>query len=380
AESVLFQRKNAADNFVHSEALRSAINQQLHDAAASSTNLLGVYAVFEPDQLDGEDSNYQGSTELGANDKGRFSSYWAYDNGKLVAEVQNEDVLADETPTAAGGVENEWYRCSIRSRGLCLLEPYLDDVGDKKVLMTSVTAPLLDQGTLLGMVGVDISLSTLQNLVSAMDKELYDGQGKILLVSHEGRVAGADQFEVTLGRGLGQQYQGLATELQGWLSQGQELSRWSRDGALLQTFMPVSMRGTDGKWGIYIELPRAVVLASAQQLQDDLASEARRSVVSQLMIGVLISLVALIFIWLMARQIVAPIRAVVARLKDIATGEGDLTQRIEIQRQDEIGELAKWFNSFLNKLQSTISQVIDTVAGTRSSAEQAAQVAERTSS
>ncbi|MCV5421285.1 HAMP domain-containing protein, partial [Escherichia coli] len=79
------------------------------------------------------------------------------------------------------------------------------------------------------------------------------------------------------------------------------------------------------------------------------------SVVSQLSIGVLISLVALSFIWLMARQIVAPIRAVVARLKDIASGEGDLTQRIEIQRQDEIGELAKWFNSFLNKLQSTIS-------------------------
>ena len=115
-------------------------------------------------------------------------------------------------------------------------------------------------------------------------------------------------------------------------------------------------------------------------MQDELASEANRSVVSQLSIGVLISLVALSFIWLMARQIVAPIRAVVARLKDIASGEGDLTQRIEIQRQDEIGELAKWFNSFLNKLQSTISQVIDTVSGTRNSAERAAQVAERTSS
>ncbi|MFE8729800.1 HAMP domain-containing protein, partial [Aeromonas hydrophila] len=101
---------------------------------------------------------------------------------------------------------------------------------------------------------------------------------------------------------------------------------------------------------------------------------------TQLGIGALISLLALSFIWLMARQIVAPIRAVVARLKDIATGEGDLTQRIEIHRQDEIGELAKWFNSFLNKLQSTISQVIATVEGTRTSAEQAAYVAERTSS
>ncbi|MFB2830049.1 methyl-accepting chemotaxis protein [Aeromonas jandaei] len=379
AENVLFQRKNAADNFVHSEALRGAINQQLHDAAASSTNLLGVYAVFEPDQLDGEDSNYQGSSDIGSNDKGRFSTYWAYDNGKLVPEVQNEDVLADETPTASGGVENEWYRCSIRTKALCLLEPYLDDVGDKKVLITSVSTPLLDNGNLLGMVGVDISLTALQNLVSAMDKELYDGKGRILLVSHEGRVAGADQFDVTLGRALDQKYQGLAADLKGWLNQGQELSRWSSDGSILQTFVPVTMRGTDRKWGIYIELPRAVVLASAQQLQEDLASESSRSVATQLGIGALISLLALSFIWLMARQIVAPIRAVVARLKDIATGEGDLTQRIEIHRQDEIGELAKWFNSFLNKLQSTISQVIATVEGTRTSAEQAAHVAERTS-
>ncbi|MBL0609772.1 MULTISPECIES: methyl-accepting chemotaxis protein [Aeromonas] len=380
AENVLFQRKNAADNFVHSEALRGAINQQLHDAAASSTNLLGVYAVFEPDQLDGEDSNYQGSSEIGSNDKGRFSTYWAYDNGKLVPEVQNEDVLADETPTASGGVENEWYRCSIRTKALCLLEPYLDDVGDKKVLITSVSTPLLENGNLLGMVGVDISLTALQNLVSTMDKELYDGKGRILLVSHEGRVAGADQFDVTLGRALDQKYQGLAADLKGWLNQGRELSRWSSDGSILQTFVPVTMRGTDRKWGIYIELPRAVVLASAQQLQEDLASESSRSVATQLGIGALISLLALSFIWLMARQIVAPIRAVVARLKDIATGEGDLTQRIEIHRQDEIGELAKWFNSFLNKLQSTISQVIATVEGTRTSAEQAAHVAERTSS
>ncbi|MGL5775947.1 MAG: methyl-accepting chemotaxis protein, partial [Aeromonas veronii] len=265
-------------------------------------------------------------------------------------------------------------------RTLCLLEPYLDDVGDQKVLMTSVTVPLLEQETLLGMVGVDISLTILQSLVSTMDKALYDGKGKILLVSHDGRVAGADEFAVAPGETLARTHQVLAGDLQGWLAQGQELTRWSSDGSLLQTFVPVSMRGTDRKWGIYIELPRTVVLASAQQLQDELASEASRSVVSQLLIGILISLLALSFIWLMAHRIVAPIRAVVARLKDIACGEGDLTQRIEIQRQDEIGELATWFNSFLNTLQSTISQVIDTVSGTRNSAERAAQVAERTSS
>ncbi|MGL6424273.1 methyl-accepting chemotaxis protein [Aeromonas hydrophila] len=378
-QGILFQRKNAADNFGSSETLRTAVNQQLHDAAASSDNLLGVYAVFEPDQLDGEDSNYHGSSALGSNDQGRFSTYWARVDGKIEPEVQNESVLADESPTAAGGVENEWYRCSIRSKALCLLEPYLDDVGSQKVLMTSVTVPLLEQEKLLGMVGVDISLTALQSLVKEMDQELYEGQGKVLLVSSQGRVAGVDGFDVTLGSPLGQQYQTLAGELQGWLGQGQVSSRWSSDGTLLQTFVPVKMRGTEQKWGIYIELPRSVVLASALQLQDDLSGQASRSVMTQLLIGGLISAVALICIWLMAHQIVAPIRAVVARLKDIASGEGDLTQRIELRRDDEIGELAKWFNSFLNKLQSTISQVIDTVAGTRASAEQAASVAERTS-
>ncbi|MGL6368266.1 methyl-accepting chemotaxis protein [Aeromonas hydrophila] len=378
-QGILFQRKNAADNFGSSETLRTAVNQQLHDAAASSDNLLGVYAVFEPDQLDGEDNNYHGSSALGSNDQGRFSTYWARVDGKIEPEVQNESVLADESPTAAGGVENEWYRCSIRSKVLCLLEPYLDDVGSQKVLMTSVTVPLLEQEKLLGMVGVDISLTALQSLVKEMDQELYEGQGKVLLVSSQGRVAGVDGFDVTLGSPLGQQYQTLAGELQGWLGQGQVSSRWSPDGTLLQTFVPVKMRGTEQKWGIYIELPRSVVLASALQLQDDLSGQASRSVMTQLLIGGLISAVALICIWLMAHQIVAPIRAVVARLKDIASGEGDLTQRIELRRDDEIGELAKWFNSFLNKLQSTISQVIDTVAGTRASAEQAASVAERTS-
>jgi len=99
AEGILFQRKNAADNFVHSEALRNAVNQQLQDAAESSANLLGVYAVFEPNQLDGEDDNYQGSTALGANDKGRFSSYWARVDGKVTLEVMDEALLANDKPS-----------------------------------------------------------------------------------------------------------------------------------------------------------------------------------------------------------------------------------------------------------------------------------------
>lgn len=47
----------------------------------------------------------------------------------------------------------------------------------------------------------------------------------------------------------------------------------------------------------------------------------------------------------------------VERFKDIAEGEGDLTKRIPITTRDEIGELAKWFNVFLDKLQAMIKSV-----------------------
>ena len=50
----------------------------------------------------------------------------------------------------------------------------------------------------------------------------------------------------------------------------------------------------------------------------------------------------------------------VDRLKDIAQGEGDLTQRLAVNSNDEISELAKWFNSFLEKLQGIIAEVGDT--------------------
>jgi methyl-accepting chemotaxis protein len=65
------------------------------------------------------------------------------------------------------------------------------------------------------------------------------------------------------------------------------------------------------------------------------------------------------------RKIVRPINAAVAGLKDIAQGEGDLTMRLHVKTRDEVGELATWFNLFIEKLQQIIRDVtagVQTVA------------------
>ena len=52
-----------------------------------------------------------------------------------------------------------------------------------------------------------------------------------------------------------------------------------------------------------------------------------------------------------------PIQKIVSMLKDIAEGEGDLTRRLEVDRSDELGEQAKWFNLFVVKIRAMVQEI-----------------------
>ena len=65
---------------------------------------------------------------------------------------------------------------------------------------------------------------------------------------------------------------------------------------------------------------------------------------------------------LLVRSVVSrPVSRVVAALKDIAQGQGDLTARLPVAGSDEIGDLGTWFNTFVEKLQGTIHGLADQV-------------------
>ncbi len=64
-----------------------------------------------------------------------------------------------------------------------------------------------------------------------------------------------------------------------------------------------------------------------------------------------------LIIFITSTLVVTPINQVVAGLRDVAEGEGDLTKRIQVKSQDEVAELAHWFNVFIEKIQLIISDV-----------------------
>ncbi len=70
--------------------------------------------------------------------------------------------------------------------------------------------------------------------------------------------------------------------------------------------------------------------------------------------GFVIGIVVSFFLFLF---ITDPIKGSSSMLKDIAQGEGDLTQRLNVATKDELGELARWFNTFMDKLQDIIRDI-----------------------
>ncbi len=75
-------------------------------------------------------------------------------------------------------------------------------------------------------------------------------------------------------------------------------------------------------------------------------------------IGIITISMLIIIGFSIAIMVTRSIEQVIKSLKDIAQGEGDLTQRLARTSKDEVGELVHWFNVFVEKLHSTIGEVV----------------------
>lgn len=83
--------------------------------------------------------------------------------------------------------------------------------------------------------------------------------------------------------------------------------------------------------------------------------------------------------YVVIRGIMEPINAMNDILKEIAEGNGDLTKRVRVISQDEVGEMGEYFNRFISKLQNIIQQVIESSTKVSEAAEQMLKVTARTS-
>lgn len=88
------------------------------------------------------------------------------------------------------------------------------------------------------------------------------------------------------------------------------------------------------------------------------SAEATQSATSVIIAGGFIAIVAAFSLgYFFSGLLLSPIKKLHKAMSDIATGEGDLTQRINIEAKDEVGELASTFNVFVEKIQHIVTEV-----------------------
>lgn len=124
--------------------------------------------------------------------------------------------------------------------------------------------------------------------------------------------------------------------------------------------------------GVYIdniENTKAALNAKMRELT-------RSKAINMLLIAGLIFLAIIVLNIIIVFGITSGLKQLITNFRDVAEGEGDLTKRINIRSSDELGELAKLFNSFLEKLQGIIKQIAESSSSVGTSSTELATISQ----
>ncbi|MFQ1785634.1 methyl-accepting chemotaxis protein [Aeromonas veronii] len=326
---------------------RPQVEYLLGSSLQQASGISSIYAQFEPDGYDGEDGNWLGGASHSVAGKGSLEVYFTKDQGGAVAQ-QAVDAAASEakfdTSLNEFGIRNsEWYLCGRDTRQPCLMEPYLYEISPgNKMLMTSLTVPVLRDGKFVGLAGVDMNLPIFQQLAENLGKSLYDNKADVTLVSKMGLIVGSNRYADKLGRPL--------KEVGLTLPDGQPVSSDS-DFILHQ---PIRVEAANTQWWLMIKVPKALALSKAHAISNELGTllvdGQRQQIIAM---GGITLLVLGLLVWFI-QTITAPLSLISRHVGHLSSNEGDLTQQMEIDTHQELIDLGSQLNAFLGKLRGMV--------------------------
>ncbi len=349
---------------------RDRMARYVKSVLTSNPAIMGTYIAWEKNAVDGKDNLYKDTEHTFAN--GQFAPYWSRSGSTLALRPLNLQFLVDGG-AASDSSSNYWYNCPIKEHRTCLTEPYSWNAQGQTIVGTSITLPIMVQGKYYGMAGIDIELAYIQKIATEAAQRLYQGKGKVMVLSNGGLVAGHSANRSLIGKPL------PASELdfiRSQLSNGQDFI--TRHDATYVSLAAVKLPGVRGSWGVVIEIPESVVLAGVVKTEQVLKENFATALSQQTMIGSFIAVLGVILLGWMARSIATPIAQTASRVNDLASADGDLTQRLDLQRKDEVGDLANGVNAFIEKTHDIVKDIAGEMGNVEVTANRTAEISEQT--
>ena len=337
-----------------------------------------MYAQFEPNGYDGLDSEFLNvNVSHSVATSGALEVYYTRNDDGTVEHNQVED-SAEKYLTSLNefGIRDaEWYLCGKETLKPCLMEPYLYEITPgNKALMTSLTVPVLKHKQFIGVVGVDVNLPVFQTLIDKLSKSLYDGQAKVTLLSTRGLVVAASHYSKK-ARPLAESINStLASQI---ISLHKNSGYMVNDDEIIVAY-PIKIPLANAEWSLVIQVPTAQAYKSSIELNNDMDEMATSLGSLLLIVGIVVSIAAVITISLVIRSIISPLKLIQGRVEHLASADGDLTQSIEVDSHAELIALAKGFNSFIYKLKDLIAELKTLASRSQEESQASAKIAQLT--
>ncbi|QFU22830.1 methyl-accepting chemotaxis protein [Shewanella eurypsychrophilus] len=244
--------------------------------------------------------------------------------------------------------QRPWWQDLLKQNKLYIEDPQRDLSGRLDLAMRQ---PLYRDGILIGSVGMDIQMTEFTEELMKIAK--INGLGESFLMTDKGTAVAFPEMEKFTGSKLtisdvDRHYTGAKgfTQLQNTMMehtvdgvkviwQGEQYLVYSQSIRLLSPYLD---------WQVAIMLPESAITTpvKAAQMEEGLRA-----------FTILVIMILVIAFY--SRWQLAPLKELLAGLESIASGDADLSRRITLNRQDELGALAKAFNDFVNQLQGIIT-------------------------
>jgi methyl-accepting chemotaxis protein len=236
---------------------------------------------------------------------------------------------------------------NLRSRDPVFSNPYYTQTTRGELMIARLCYPIIADNTVVGRCGIMLDLTESEEIISRVKPY---GDGRLVVYANDGTIA-AHYDGSMIGkqlrdpRSLAVLGEHMAATLETTLKNG-EVYSGSNTGRIFQSY-PFRVGNTQTAWTILSSVPESTVFAAVTAL------------IRITIILILTSIVVAGFVifFVMKSTITDRIAKVSAAIKDISEGEGDLTRRLKITRKDEIGALATYFNTTMEKIRLLVISV-----------------------
>lgn len=258
-----------------------------------------------------------------------------YEDGRSYGAHTGKRQISKYDPRTRG-----WYKSAKQAHKTIITDMYIGKTSGK--LMVSVATPIIANGRFIGTLLADLDLSLFDGLIKKASLPgsvvaIYDHSGTTVASTCEVDVPGktklSDFPELTP----------LSNAMLG--SEGGMLHFTLGDIEKVGYFESITL-GDNTTWYALIAVDKAVVYAQLETSFTESVSTA----------GGLI-LFAAIAMFFILQLLYRPILALKATMVDLSQGNGDLTQRLDVNSKDDLGQIAQAANTFIGSLQGMMLDV-----------------------